>query len=246
MDRKALALIAASLVALGGWVTAIVNRATQGHPHVRHAVYAVENEVTKLVREGFVAATGSCGVERWDEKTLSTVDPASAPIIAVQNEGRSVLTNIPNLRAMPVPGGSAPTGLRVAGSAEQEQWKLAGTHVIAYKLEADSDYHLELKSAINGTTMIAEIPDPGCVSNPAAKTLITQARNAFNTAVAPNAPTGYYQYLNPNPAPINGVPQPPGMRVTLTGPAFFDFIHGQLGVAPNGIEIHPVLSFKTW
>jgi len=31
---------------------------------------------------------------------------------------------------------------------------------------------------------------------------------------------------------------------TITGVAFFDVIHGQRGVAPNGIELHPVLSFK--
>jgi hypothetical protein len=25
--------------------------------------------------------------------------------------------------------------------------------------------------------------------------------------------------------------------------AFFDFLHGQTGVAPNGIELHPILGF---
>jgi hypothetical protein len=29
--------------------------------------------------------------------------------------------------------------------------------------------------------------------------------------------------------------------VTLFGVGFFDVIHGQRGVAPNGIELHPVL-----
>jgi hypothetical protein len=31
---------------------------------------------------------------------------------------------------------------------------------------------------------------------------------------------------------------------TITGVAFFDSVHGQRGVAPNGIELHPVLSFS--
>ncbi len=31
---------------------------------------------------------------------------------------------------------------------------------------------------------------------------------------------------------------------TITGVAFFDVIHGQRGVAPNGIELHPALSFS--
>ena len=33
--------------------------------------------------------------------------------------------------------------------------------------------------------------------------------------------------------------------VTLTGVGYFDPIHGQSGVAPNGIELHPVLSFAS-
>jgi len=32
--------------------------------------------------------------------------------------------------------------------------------------------------------------------------------------------------------------------VNIAGVAFFDFIHGQNGVAPNGIELHPVLAFS--
>jgi len=30
----------------------------------------------------------------------------------------------------------------------------------------------------------------------------------------------------------------------VTGVGFWDEIHGQTGVAPNGIELHPVLRFK--
>jgi hypothetical protein len=32
-------------------------------------------------------------------------------------------------------------------------------------------------------------------------------------------------------------------RARVTGVAFFDFLHGQTGVAPNAIELHPILSF---
>jgi hypothetical protein len=31
---------------------------------------------------------------------------------------------------------------------------------------------------------------------------------------------------------------------TITGVGFFDYQHGQTGVAPNAIELHPVLGFK--
>jgi hypothetical protein len=35
-----------------------------------------------------------------------------------------------------------------------------------------------------------------------------------------------------------------GGRVTITGVGFWDEDHGQTGVAPNAIELHPVLRFK--
>jgi hypothetical protein len=33
------------------------------------------------------------------------------------------------------------------------------------------------------------------------------------------------------------------LRARVTGVAFFDFKHGQTGVAPNAIELHPILGF---
>jgi hypothetical protein len=29
--------------------------------------------------------------------------------------------------------------------------------------------------------------------------------------------------------------------VSVTGVGFFDVVHGQMGMAPNGLELHPVL-----
>jgi hypothetical protein len=34
----------------------------------------------------------------------------------------------------------------------------------------------------------------------------------------------------------------PNLPVTVTGVAFFDTQHGQEGVAPNAIELHPILT----
>ena len=33
-------------------------------------------------------------------------------------------------------------------------------------------------------------------------------------------------------------------KAQITGVAFFDFKHGQTGVAPNAIELHPILGFR--
>jgi hypothetical protein len=32
-------------------------------------------------------------------------------------------------------------------------------------------------------------------------------------------------------------------RARVTGVGFFDFEHGQSGVAPNAVELHPILCF---
>jgi hypothetical protein len=33
-------------------------------------------------------------------------------------------------------------------------------------------------------------------------------------------------------------------RASITGVSCFDFKHGQTGVAPNAIELHPILKFS--
>jgi hypothetical protein len=76
-------------------------------------------------------------------------------------------------------------------------------------------------------TGIAEIPDPTC-AQAANSTFVNDfiaARNFANTFMGP--PTN----LNVN------IP-----KVIITGVGFVDPPHGQSGVAPNNIELHPVLS----
>ena len=41
---------------------------------------------------------------------------------------------------------------------------------------------------------------------------------------------------------ITGKQTPKNVYVTVQGVAFFDLIHGQTGVAPNGIELRALLS----
>lgn len=42
--------------------------------------------------------------------------------------------------------------------------------------------------------------------------------------------------------PASGNYQNVCQRVTVTGVLLFDKLHGQRGVAPNGVEMHPLLS----
>jgi len=123
--------------------------------------------------------------------------------------------------------------------------------LIAYAIEEDGDYHLVLSDQA-GNTMITEIPDPTTLdpqsrfSNPISLTrstftdrfqqqLITLA-SARNLLLHAAASLG----ASIQPPMINHVSTP----ISLSGIGFFDVLHGQTGVAPNGIEIHPVLSIS--
>src|SRR5262249_31059562 len=98
----------------------------------------------------------------------------------------------------------------------------------AYRWEGgstgDSDYHLVLEDD-QGSTMVAEIPDPTCVGDESPfASLIASARAEFDAVLTA---TTTFRTAN--------------IPVQITGVGFFDFFHGQRGAAPNGIELHPVL-----
>jgi hypothetical protein len=90
--------------------------------------------------------------------------------------------------------------------------------------EADGDCHMVLADE-HGDTMIAEIPAPDCIRHDSPwRELIARARRAVE------------DHLH-----IARKRRAADEPVTLFGVGFFDVIHGQRGVAPNGIELHPVL-----
>jgi hypothetical protein len=162
------------------------------------------------------AITASCGVERWSVKTGTDAD------VSKINLGSTTSTTIANLDALSAPG-TLPANNRVTPT-ETTVFRLQVT-LVEYKLETDSDYHLVLSDG-SGHTMIGEIPDPACVgSGSPLLSRITSSRSAFN---AKFTPTSSFKTAN--------------VPVTLTGVGFFDFLHGQTGVAPNGIELHALLS----
>lgn len=159
----------------------------------------------------------ACGVERWHVKTGTDPQAATVSLAAPR------LTTVAALASLPAPA-VLPADARIT-PVETTVYRVTAT-LAEYKLEADSDYHLVLSDA--GRTMIAEIPDPACVGK-ASPLLpgIELARTEFDA-----------QYRT---APVW---QRAGVMVTVTGVGFFDSIHGQTGVAPNGVELHPVLSIE--
>ena len=156
-----------------------------------------------------------CGVERWSVKTGTDADVGLVHLTSSSN------TTIAAMRAPAAPS-PIPANNRVA-PLETTQWIINATLTL-YKLESDSDYHLVLQDA-NGLTMIGEIPSPTCVgAGSPFLSGITNARNEFNARFTA---TTSFQTAN--------------IPVKVTGVGMFDFLHGQTGVAPNGIELHPIL-----
>src|SRR5262249_22324557 len=88
--------------------------------------------------------------------------------------------------------------------------------VILIRPEDDGDYHVVLEQGPDD--MITEAPLPTCAprATPLRRRQMAQARAAI-------------RYCK---------------RARVTGVAFFDFPHGQTGVAPNAIELHPILAFR--
>lgn len=158
----------------------------------------------------------ACGVERWSVKTGTDAD------VGLVNLSSTTANTIATMRSWTAPN-PIPANNRVS-PYETTQWVLTAT-LTQYKLETDEDYHLVLQDS-GGLTMIAEIPNPNCVGtgSPFAAG-IQNARNQFD---AKFTATTSFQTAN--------------IPVQITGVGMFDFLHGQTGVAPNGIELHPVLN----
>lgn len=143
--------------------------------------------------------------------------------------GHPVAATITALRALRLaPGQRLPPNNRIV-PIETTFWDVHA-ELLGWKLEADSDFHLVLADpAHHRLTLIAEIPSGSCAGvcrSPAAR-LIHAARAAVVAALG--RPSHRYRRLR--------VARP----VHVVGLGFFDVLHGQTGVAPNGIELHPVV-----
>jgi hypothetical protein len=157
----------------------------------------------------------SCGVERWSVKTGTDADVGKINLSATTSQ------LITTMRGWPAPS-PIPANNRVS-PYETTVWVLNAT-LTKYKSETDSDYHLVLSDAA-GNTLIGEIPLPACVGTGSPfLSKITNARAEFNAKLTA---TSSFQTVS--------------IPVRITGVGMFDFLHGQTGVAPNGIEIHPIL-----
>jgi hypothetical protein len=164
--------------------------------------------------------SAGCGVERWPIKTMSDPQAGRVRLAATR-------TTIAALRKRTQP---ATLGTARIAPVETHTYRIPA-RLVAYKLEADSDVHLVVADPKTGGTMIAEFPLLSCVHNatPATRKRIGAARAALLRACGTPSPSSFRALTG---------------TATVTGVGFFDFKHGQTGVAPNGIELHPVVAFS--
>jgi hypothetical protein len=137
-------------------------------------------------------------------------------------------SSIGRLRKKPHPH-VGPNTKRIEG-VETTNYRVAA-RLVEMRLEDDRDIHLVVSvPSAPSKTMIVEFPDTSCngASSSPKKAKMRSARSALIAACGQPSSSRFTD--------LKG-------RATVTGVGFFDIPHGQTGVAPNAIELHPVLKF---
>jgi hypothetical protein len=215
----AFCLLSLSAVASGSAHQSAVNRVPATVTSTPEAdaldVYFRHDSVGQAQR---ALAMTTCGTERWTVKTGTDDDRHKIATTAHD-------FSIRYLRSRPTPA-YRPETSRVA-PVERTTYRVH-TRLIEFVREADSDYHLVLADH-QGRTMVVEIPAPSCVGKISPfRAGIRSARRAMDARFAV---TSDFKHVS--------------VPVIVRGVGFFDYFHGQTGMAPNDLELHPVtgLSF---
>jgi hypothetical protein len=172
-----------------------------------------------------VLSTSGCVHARWPAKVLGD----GVPISATPIDG-----TIAQLRALPRPAGV--DGFDAPRVPLERQVYRVRAALLRFTLATDGDIHLAIAQPGDpASTMIAEIPDPARMTNAPAR---------YRDEVAQTRQDFIADFGKPHLDVWHNVHR----QVEITGPIFFDAVHGQVGGpdggVANGIEIHPVLSLK--
>jgi hypothetical protein len=165
----------------------------------------------------------ACGVNRWAVKTLA--DPGAAHLPATARS-----TTVAAMTRIPPPAGANDLGDRVP-PVETTLWHVRAL-LQGYVLEEDSDIHLLLLDPQTRAPMIAEIPASYCAPKVYAARF-DAARQAVQNLGHHAARLHRIWWLD-----YHGGAMP---LVDVWGYGFWDYEHGQRGVAPNDVELHPVM-----
>jgi hypothetical protein len=168
-----------------------------------------------------------CGVERWAIKTLSDTTVTNV----VFKPKRKTVHWLVNAE----PPASTPNTKRVPG-LEWINFRVKAV-LVGYKLEDDHDFHVVIRDLQTNETMIVEFPSSDCKGVCSSQYVadIVKARNDFLNSAAvqeKGAPSTSYKKLTKR------------VIVEVIGIGFWDRLHGQTGVAKNGLELHPVIWYR--
>ena len=161
-----------------------------------------------------------CGSERWDVKTLTDSDNVSVDIEHPKATTVHALTNVPTARV----------GRTTKRYGIEHKVFAVKCTISEWLEEDDKDFHIVINDLQHPEeTMIAEIPDPDC---PAAKKSRVSGKFV-------SARKSFEKYK------LKGGKVQSGTYI-VTGIAFTDLVHGrpQHGVAPNNMELHPIIDFQ--
>jgi hypothetical protein len=132
-----------------------------------------------------------------------------------------VPTTIDELRAIPHVD-RPPDGTRIP-PVELTTYVLRDVWLRSFQRSPDGDVHMVIADE-HGHTMIIEAAPPTCTPDESPwRALIATTRERVDAEMPE----------------LSGWPK---TYVSLTGVGYIDFLHGQPGVAPNAIELHPVLT----
>jgi len=165
-----------------------------------------------------------CGSERWSVKTLTDAAVSNVRFGSIKT------TTVTRLRRLKAPAALKATTSRRAG-AERSVYR-ATVLLSSMRKEDDSDIHVVVSDPKLGGSMIVEFPSSTCTAGGDKTERKSMGEARADLAAACGGEGGA------TPATLTGT-------ATITGVGFFDVIHGQTGVAPNGIELHPVLTFAS-
>lgn len=166
----------------------------------------------------------SCGVQRWHIKTLG-----DAYVNTIH--WTPILANVSDLTAWPVPSNYDEYNDTTRYAPYETQAYRVRAVLVGWKTESDHDYHMVIADVNHpSTTMIIEPPDPTCSSacDGGFANYFSSVRQKLVNCFG-NPPSSFTNFQS-------------GIVVDVTGVPLFDALHGQTGVSPNGIELHPLLS----
>jgi len=173
----------------------------------------------------FASSAFACGTERWAVKTSADQDAAKVNLTPI-------FANIADLNAIRPPARAQLDAKPDSRFPEELKTYRVRGYLVGFKLETDEDFHIVIAEfdPQQKITMIVEMPSENCV--PAelrndSELLRASWQTRFGKATAKFKNLAAHKII-----------------VEITGIGFFDFIHGQTGVAKNGFELHRVIGWK--